>query len=62
MPKHKLLVVMGVLVIIVGVVLFSQTDAWTRSWAEVTLHAGVFFLAAGLGAWALVDVLRERRD
>jgi hypothetical protein len=61
MQKHQLLVLLGVVALVVGLILFSQTDAWSRSWAQVTLLAGIIFSAVGLGAWAVIDALQQQR-
>jgi hypothetical protein len=62
MPKHHLLVLLGVLALVAGVIFYAQTDTWTRSWAQITLIAGSIFFAVGLGTWEIVDTLRQRRE
>lgn len=62
MGKHHILTGLGAAGILVGLVLYGQPDSWTRSWALITLQAGAIFFAAGLAAWAIVDVLRDRQS
>jgi len=60
MEKHLILVGLGVLGLLVGVPLYGSSDSWTRSWALVALQAGIVFFAVGLGAWSVVDAIRQR--
>jgi hypothetical protein len=61
MQKHVLLVILGILALLVGAVVFSMGDSWSRSVGQIILLAGVVFVAAGLGVWAIVDAIQGRR-
>ena len=62
MGKHRALVGLGLVLLIVGLPLYGQPDPWTRSRALVAIHAGTIFFAVGLATWSIVDVLRSRTN
>ena len=58
--KHHILTLLGVLLLLVGIPLYSTPDPWNRSWGTVAIQGGAIFFAAGLAAWAVVDAVRRR--
>ena len=60
MGKHHILTLIGVLLLLVGIPLYSTPDSWNRSWGTVAIQGGAIFVASGLAAWAVVDAVRRR--